>query len=124
MDPASIVGIVVAFGAVFTLIILEGGSIGEMFLVAPLILIFGGTFGVALAAGLLKDFTGMFMAVKNAMLSKKSDSDALVDSIVKLAERARREGLLALEDGMKDVENEFLRKGLQLAVDGTDQDEL
>jgi chemotaxis protein MotA len=124
MDPASIVGIVVAFAAVFVLIVLEGGSIGEMFLLPPLILIFGGTFGVALAGGLLKDFTGMFMAVKNAMLSKKSDSDALVESIVKLAERARREGLLALEDGMKDVENEFLRKGLQLAVDGTDQDEL
>ena len=124
MDPASIVGIVVAFGSVFTLIILEGGSIGEMFLLPPLILIFGGTFGVALAGGMLKDFTGMFLAVKSALLSKKTDSDALVESIVKLAERARREGLLALEDGMKDVENEFLRKGLQLAVDGTDQDEL
>jgi chemotaxis protein MotA len=124
MDPASIVGIVAAFAAVFILIILEGGSIGEMFLIAPLILIFGGTFGVALAGGLLKDFTGMFGAVKNALLTKKSDSDALVESIVKLAERARREGLLALEDGMKDVDNEFLRKGLQLAVDGTDQDEL
>ena len=124
MDPASIVGIVVAFGAVFVLVILEGGSIGEMFLLPPLILIFGGTFGVALAGGLLKDFTGMFLAVKNALLTKKSDSDALVETIVKLAERARREGLLALEDGMRDVENEFLRKGLQLAVDGTDQDEL
>ena len=95
-----------------------------MFLLPPLILIFGGTLGVALAGGLLKDFTGMFMALKSALLTKKSDSDALVESIVKLAERARREGLLALEDGMKDVENEFLRKGLQLAVDGTDQDEL
>jgi len=124
MDPASIVGIVVAFGAVFTLVILEGGSIGEMFLIPPLILIFGGTFGVALAGGLLKDFTGMFLALKNALLTKKTAPDALVESIVKLAERARREGLLALEDGMKDVENEFLRKGLQLAVDGTDQDEL
>ena len=124
MDPASIVGIVVAFGSVFTLIFLEGGSIGEMFLLPPLILIFGGTFGVALAGGMLKDFTGMLLAVKSALLSKKTDSDALVESIVKLAERARREGLLALEDGMKDVENEFLRKGLQLAVDGTDQDEL
>jgi chemotaxis protein MotA len=124
MDPASIVGIAVAFGAVFVLIFMEGGSIGEMFLLPPLILIFGGTFGVALAGGLLKDFTGMFLALKKALMTKKSDSDALVESIVKLAERARREGLLALEDGMKDVENEFLRKGLQLAVDGTDQDEL
>jgi chemotaxis protein MotA len=124
MDPASIVGIGLAFAAVFILIVLEGGSIGAIFLIAPLILIFVGTFGVALAGGLLKDFTGMFVALKSALLTKKSDSDELVESIVKLAERARREGLLALEDGMKDVDNEFLRKGLQLAVDGTDQDEL
>ena len=100
MDPASLVGIILAFAAVFILIVLEGGSIGAIFLIAPLILIFVGTFGVALAGGLLKDFTGMFGAVKNALLTKKADSDALVESIVKLAERARREGLLALEDGM------------------------
>jgi chemotaxis protein MotA len=124
MDPASIIGIVVAFAAVFTLVILEGGSISEMFLVPPLILVFGGTLGVALAGGLLKDMTGMFAALKDALLTKTQSPDALVESIVKLAEKARREGLLALEDGMKDVDNEFLRKGLQLAVDGTDQDEL
>jgi chemotaxis protein MotA len=124
MDPASIIGIVVAFGAVFVLVILEGGSIGSMFLVPPLILVFGGTLGIALAGGLLKDMIGMFAALKDALLTKVQPPDALVESIVKLAEKARREGLLALEDGMKDVDNEFLRKGLQLAVDGTDQDEL
>ena len=124
MDPASIIGIVVAFGAVFTLVVLEGGSIGEMFLVAPLLLVFGGTLGVALAGGLLKDMTGMFASLKDALMTKVQPPDALLADIVKLAEKARREGLLALEDGMRDVENEFLRKGLQLAVDGTDQDEL
>jgi chemotaxis protein MotA len=124
MDPASIIGIVAAFGAVFTLLILEGGSIGEILLPAPLILVFGGTLGVALAGGLLKDMTGMFASLKGALLTKIQPPDALLDDIVKLAEKARREGLLALEDGMKDVENAFLRKGLQLAVDGTDQDEL
>ena len=123
MDPASIIGIVVAFGAVFTLVILEGGSIGEMFLFAPLLLVFGGTMGVALAGGLLKDMTGMFAALKDALLTKVQPPDGLLADIIKLAEKARREGLLALEDGMRDVENEFLRKGLQLAVDGTDQDE-
>jgi chemotaxis protein MotA len=124
MDPATIIGIVAAFGAVFTLLILEGGSIGEIMLVAPLILVFGGTMGVALAGGLLKDMIGMFSALKDAFLTKVQPPDGLLEDIVKLAEKARREGLLALEDGMKDVDNEFLRKGLQLAVDGTDQDEL
>ena len=48
----------------------------------------------------------------------------LVDDIVKLAERARREGLLALEDAVKTVEHPFLKRGLQLAIDGTDPEEL
>ncbi len=124
MDPASIIGIVLAFAMVFTLLYMEGGTISEVLLVAPLLLVFGGTFGVALAGGLLKDMLGMFASLKGALLTKVQPPDALLDDIVKLAEKARREGLLALEDGMKDVENEFLRKGLQLAVDGTDQDEL
>jgi chemotaxis protein MotA len=49
---------------------------------------------------------------------------ALVDSVVSLAERARREGLLALEDAAKEVEHPFLRRGLELAIDGTDPEEL
>jgi chemotaxis protein MotA len=124
MDPATLVGIVIAFGSVFALLTLEGGSVGALLLVAPLILVFGGTIGVAMAGGLLKDMTGMINATKRALLTKPTPPDALVESIVKLAERARREGLLALEDGMKDVTDPFLRKGLQLAIDGTDQDEL
>jgi chemotaxis protein MotA len=124
MDPATIIGIVAAFGAVFTLLVMEGGSVGSVFLVPPLILVFGGTIGVAMAGGVLKDTIGLVGAVKRVMTSKVAPPDALVDSIVKLAERARREGLLALEDGMKDVEDPFLRKGLQLAVDGTDSEEL
>jgi chemotaxis protein MotA len=62
--------------------------------------------------------------LQRAFLGKAVASDSLVENIVKLAEKARREGLLALEDAMKDVENPFLKKGLQLAIDGTDSDEL
>ena len=50
--------------------------------------------------------------------------DELVAAVVTLAERARKEGLLALEDAIRDVENPFLKKGLELAVDGTDPEEL
>ena len=55
MDPATIIGVALAFGAVFLLIILEGGSIGSIFLLPPLILIFGGTIGVTMAGGYMKD---------------------------------------------------------------------
>ncbi|MER7002616.1 flagellar motor protein [Dactylosporangium sp. NPDC000555] len=124
MDPATLVGIVLAFVAVFTALILEGGHPGAIFLAAPLVLVFFGTLGAAMAGGMLKDTIGLVDSLKRVLLSKAAVYDTLVDDIVKLAEKARREGLLALEDAMKEVKDPFLKKGLQLAIDGTDSEEL
>ena len=124
MDIGTIVGICLAFGAIFASMILEGGSPASILLIPPIVLVFGGTMGAAMAGGLLKDFLGIVGSLQRVLLGKAVASDDLVDSIVKLAEKARREGLLALEDAMKDVDNAFLKKGLQLAIDGTDSDEL
>jgi chemotaxis protein MotA len=124
MDPGTLAGIGLAFGAIFASMILEGGSPASIMLIPPIVLVFGGTIGAAMAGGMLKDFLGIVGSFQRVFLGKAVASDALVDDIVKLAEKARREGLLALEDAMKDVENPFLKKGLQLAIDGTDSDEL
>jgi len=124
MDPGTLAGIGLAFGAIFASMILEGGNPASIMLIPPIVLVFGGTFGAAMAGGMLKDFLGIVGSFQRVFLGKAVASDSLVDDIVKLAEKARREGLLALEDAMKDVENPFLKKGLQLAIDGTDSDEL
>ncbi|MER7283774.1 flagellar motor protein [Dactylosporangium sp. NPDC000244] len=124
MDPATLAGIVLAFIAIFAAMILEGGSPGSIFLVAPLVLVFVGTLGAAMAGGMLKDTIGLVDSFKRVLLSKSAVYDSLVEDIVKLAEKARREGLLALEDAMKEVQDPFLKKGLQLAIDGTDSEEL
>ncbi len=73
---------------------------------------------------MLKDATSIGKQLQKAFLAKVTPPTKLVDSIVKLAERARREGLLALEDAVKTVEHPFLKRGLQLAIDGTDPEEL
>jgi len=124
MDPATLVGIVLAFAAIFAAMILEGGSPASIFLVAPLVLVFVGTLGAAMAGGMLKDTIALVDSLKRVLLSKAATYDKLVEDIVKLAEKARREGLLALEDAMKEVQDPFLKKGLQLAIDGTDSEEL
>lgn len=124
MDPGTIIGVVLAFAAIFGSMIMEGGDPASIMLPAPLILVFIGTFGAAMACGMLKDSTSIVGSLKIAFLGKIAPADTVVDSIVKLAEKARREGLLALEDAMKEVEDPFLQKGLQLAIDGTDSEEL
>jgi chemotaxis protein MotA len=124
VDPGTIIGVVLAFAAIFVAMILEGGSPAAIFLLPALLLVFVGTIGAAMAGGLMKDTIGMVGSLKIVLLGKAPPSDQLVESIVKLAEKARREGLLALEDAMKDVDHPFLKKGLQLAIDGTDSEEL
>jgi chemotaxis protein MotA len=124
VDPGTLAGIGLAFAAIFSSMILEGGSPTSILLVPPLVLVFGGTIGAAMAGGLMKDFLGIVGSLQRVLLGKATPSDTLVDDIVRLAEKARREGLLALEDAMKEVDSPFLKKGLQLAIDGTDSDEL
>ncbi|EXG80968.1 motility protein A [Cryptosporangium arvum] len=124
MDPASIIGIVVAFAIVFTTIILEGGHIGSIFLPAPLLLVFGGAICASMTGATMQDTIAFGKNFIGALTAKKIDAGASVDTIVKLAERARKEGLLALEDAIKEVNDPFLKDGLQLAVDGTDPEEL
>ncbi len=124
MDPATLVGIVLALGGIFVSMILEGSSPAAILLPAPMMLVLFGTLGAAMAGGLLKDTTGSIKWLKMALLAKPVMADGLVDDLVKLADRARREGLLALEDAASEVTDPFLRKGLELAIDGTDPEEL
>jgi chemotaxis protein MotA len=124
MDLASIVGIVVAVVIVFTVQILEGGNPASIILIPSMLLVFGGAFMAAMAGGVMKDAMGIGKLFQRALLAKVAPPNQLVDEVVKLAERARREGLLALEDAVKTVEHPFLKRGLQLAIDGTDPEEL
>lgn len=124
MDPATIAGIGLALGAILGSMIMEGGDIGSMLLIPPMILVFGGTIGAAIAGGLLNDAKAMPKSMIKALTAKVSTPKDNVAIIVKMAERARREGLLALEGDVAKVEDPFLKRALEMAVDGTDADEL
>ncbi|GAA2516112.1 flagellar motor protein [Pilimelia columellifera] len=124
MDPASLIGIIAALVIVFVVQALEGGTAASIILFPAMLLVFGGSIMATMAGGVLKDTMGLGAALKQAFLPKIPPPAAVVDSVVKLAERARREGLLALEDAAKQVEHPFLRRGLEMAIDGTDPEEL
>jgi chemotaxis protein MotA len=124
VDPAAIVGVVLGLVAVFGTQVLEGGSPASILLVPPIFLIFVGSAGASMASNTL---AGMLAGIKwlvYALTAKKADAESVVEPLVTMAERARREGLLALESEMESIEDPFMRKGLQMAVDGTDPDDL
>jgi chemotaxis protein MotA len=124
MDPATLIGVGIAFGAIFLANMLEGGSPTAMFMLPPMLLVFGGTFGVSMAGGLLKDTISLPAAVKRAMTTKVTPADESVTVLVGLAEQARRNGLLALEEQAREIDDPFLKEGVELLVDGTDPEEL
>ena len=124
MDPATIIGLVVAFGAIIGSMIMEGGNPTAIIAPPALVLIFVGTMGACLAGNSLPNFIAALKGLIGAFTAKKPDLGGVVEPLVKMAEKARREGLLALESEMESIDDPFMRKGLQMAVDGTDADDL
>jgi chemotaxis protein MotA len=125
MDPATLIGIVLAMGALLVTMIMEGSSPMAIVLLPPLILVFGGTFGAAIAGSAMADVTKMGGWFKQALMPPKVPPIAdRIQTLVGLAEKARKEGLLALEAQVKDIDDPFLKRGLQMGIDGTDPEEL
>ncbi len=120
MDLATVIGLVLAWGAFFGSVIMEGGSLGAFANPSALILVLGGTLGATCASFPLDDIKNLPAVAKNAFTAAHTDLAGTIKTLVAFAERARREGLLALEEEARDIHDEFLKKGVQLAVDGTD----
>jgi chemotaxis protein MotA len=98
----------------------SGGNIGAYVDFPSILITVGGTLGALVMAHpgeILKSAVG---TLKSAFVSNDPNLLAMVQTIVSFAEKARREGLLALESDVADLDDEFLRKSIQLVVDGTD----
>ncbi|WP_120337145.1 motility protein A [Cryobacterium soli] len=124
MDPATLIGIVLAFGALLAMITIEGSQITAILLPAPMVLVFGATIAVGIAGGTLRDTIHAVKALPGAFLGRTTPPQKLIDQVVGLAEKARSSGLLALEQEADNISDPFLRGALQNIADGTDGDEL
>jgi chemotaxis protein MotA len=124
-DLATIAGIVAGLVSLLIMMTMEGSSPMSIILTAPMILIFGGTFGAAIAGLPMSDAKRVGVWFKQALVPEKLPAtSAQIDTLVGLAEKARKEGLLALENEAKSATDPFLRKGLEMLVDGADSDVL
>ena len=124
MDPASFIGLLVAFGALFGMITMEHVGINGLIIPAPMILVFGSSIGVAIMGSTLKDAIASFAAIPKAFLGKAPKFGASIDEIVGFAEVARSQGLLALEQEASKQNDPFVTKALQNIADGTDGEDL
>jgi chemotaxis protein MotA len=124
MDPATIIGIVLAFGSVVAMVTMEGAHLSALVLPAPMVLVFGATIAVGIASGTIKDAITGVKALPRAFRGKIDPPQKVIDQVVGLAEKARSSGLLAMEQEADGVDDPFLKRALQNIADGTDGDEL
>ncbi len=102
--------------------VLDGGSPVAFLNPSAILLIFGATFGATMASTSVKQFMTFPKLLGLSMKPRVSDIGAIRVMLVKFAERARREGLLALEADVEAVEDPFIRHGLQMVIDGLEPD--
>jgi len=121
MDLATIIGLVLAWGAViYAMFHASHGAMGAYFKPNEIFLVLGGSIGAALLSMPLQNITGAVSFLKKWMFAEHADVGHLIQEIVQYAETARRDGVLALESVAREAPDPFLRRGLQLTIDGTD----
>lgn len=123
MDIASIAGLLLCTGAIVFGIISSAGSISGFasFIDVPSIIItIGGSFSAVLTSFSMANFIGGLKSFSLVLREPSFDVASIIQKIIDLSNIARKEGLLSLEEAAGELEDEFLKKGILLIVDGTD----
>lgn len=121
MDLATILGMVVSFGLIIAALTVGGDPL--TFIDAPsMLIVFGGTIGATLTHYPLGTVFKIGTVIRKTLVSKTPASALIIEQFMDYANRARREGILALEPIIKGIDDAYMRKGLQLTVDGLEPD--
>ncbi|MFP4362324.1 MAG: motility protein A [Spirochaetia bacterium] len=120
MDLGTIIGVVVGFLLIVMSIMTSGGNILQYVDPASFIMVIGGSFAAMMVATPMSRMLGIVRYVNILITVPNHEEERIISSLVNFSEKARREGLLALEDDLEEVGDEFLQKGIQLVVDGSD----
>ena len=123
MDLATIIGILSAFGLVIASMAL-GPGISSFVDVTSVLIVIGGTLGATLIAYPLHEVLGLFGVVMKTLFTKTQNPNEIIRQLVDFARRARRNGILALESAVQDVDDVFLSRGVGLAIDGQEPESI
>lgn len=120
MDIMAVSGLILATFSLVLGFLSEGGHLDALVAPSAALIVFGGTIGATIISYSPKEIKTIPSLLKIVFLNKLPEPGQTIDLIVSMAEEARREGLLHLENRLGEVNDPFLRKGVQLVVDGTD----
>jgi chemotaxis protein MotA len=120
MDVATVVGLVMALGAILGGQALEGGKITSILQPTAAIIVLGGTFGACLVQFPISIAISSLKSVKQAFQEAKVNNREIIAEIVRFANKARKEGIISLEAETRDTTDLFLKRALTMAVDGVE----
>ncbi len=120
MDIATIIGIVGGAVMIVMSVVTSGGTLGGIIDIPSAAMTIGGSYFAMFIAAPLKNILSLFKIMGRAFKVPDFGEKNIVINMQALSEKARREGILALEDGLDDLEDQFMKMGLRLVVDGTD----
>lgn len=118
MDIFAIVGSIFGVVCILAGYILEEGVLGNLVKPSPILIVIGGTIGCTLLCFPLSELKKLPNALKTIYTNKSYDEVAIINQLAELSEKARKDGLLSLEQDAQSNENDLIRKGLALVVDG------
>jgi chemotaxis protein MotA len=123
-DIATFFGLLLAFGGIVGGLIMEGGKLKDIAQITAAIIVLGGTSGAVMVSTPMKVLLSAARRLVHVFLDRADPPEAVIDELIGYAAAARRNGLVALENDAMNIQNPFLRKALNLAVDGTDLQEI
>jgi len=120
LDIGTIAGLGCAFGLILLGNHLEGGHVSSILQPTAALIVFGGTFGATMVGFPLEVFIRALRSVTLFFGNKVQDGQALLNEIVRYAQIARREGIIALEEHVQKATNPFFKKAFLMVIDGLD----
>jgi chemotaxis protein MotA len=123
-DIASIFGVVLAVGGILGGLLIEGGKLGDVAQFTAALIVLGGTAGAVMVSLPLKTLLGGLKRLGGVFFASKVELSLMTEQVIGFATKARKNGLVSLEQEAFAIEDPFLKKALTLAVDGTDLQEI
>lgn len=123
-DLATIGGLGLAVGGILGGLLLEGGKLADIAQHTAALIVLGGTIGAVMVTTPAHALIGAAKKISLVFFDRSQPASALIDEIIGYATKARKNGLVSLEDEAANIPDPFLRKSLNLAVDGTDLQEI
>ncbi len=120
MDIATFIGIIGGAVVIVLGVVTSGGSLGGIIDIPSVFVTVGGSYAALFIVAPLKQALGLFGIMGRAFKVFDYGEKGLIQTMVSLSEKARREGILALEEGLDDLDSQFMKDGLRMVVDGTD----